>query len=125
MKKRIFVLVALGLACVATGVTASAATMPVVTVGVGNGSAAIAKCDPDGFTASSFTTNGGKVTSVTLGGIDPACAGGRVTVNLTQGTTSVATGGPVTVTGTSLVVALSGSPDAWIVDGLRAVVIGP
>lgn len=123
--KRIVTLLGLGLACVASGVTASAATMPIATVGVGNGSASIARCDPDGFTASSFTTTGGKVVSVTLGGIDPACTGGSTMVTLTQGTTSIATGGPVSVTGASLVVPLSGAPDAWNVDGLRAVVIGP
>jgi hypothetical protein len=123
--KRLAVLVALGVTGLLMSVTASAATLPTGTTKVGGGSAQVSKCDPDGFTATSFATSGGKVTGVTVGGIAPECAGGSLRVNLTQGTASVAAGGPVTVTGTSHDVSLSGAPDAWIVDGFTAVVIGP
>ncbi len=123
--KRLAILVALAATGLITSVSASAATMPVVTAPVGNGSAAVTTCDSDGFTASGFTTSGGKVTGVTLTGIAPACAGGQLSVTLTQGSTSVATGGPVTVSVTSATVGVTGSPDAWTVDGMHAVVVGP
>lgn len=123
--KRIILLVALGLTGLLMSVTASAATLPTSSIKVGGGSAVVSTCDADGFSATTFTTSGGKVTSVTVGDIAAACAGGSLRVDLTQGTASIAAGGPVTVSGTSQVVTLSGSPDAWDVDGFRAVVIGP
>ena len=123
--KRFALLVALGCTGIAMSVTASAATLPTVTTKVGSGTAAVSTCDADGFTAASFTTSGGKVTAVTVGGIAPTCQGGSLRVHLTQGTTSVATGGPVTVTGTSHNVPVTGAPGAATVDGLRAVVVGP
>lgn len=123
--KRIVVLASLGLTGLLMSVTASAATLPTSSIRVGGGSAVVSQCDSDGFSATAFATTGGKVTSVTVGGIAAACSGGSLRVNLTQGTTSVAAGGPVTISGTSHVVSLSGSPDAWNVDGFRAVVIGP
>lgn len=123
--KRLGLLVALGLTGFVMSVTASAATLPTSTIKVGGGSVGVSSCDTDGFSASSFTTSGGKVTSVTVGGIATACAGGSLRVTLTQGTASIAAGGPVTITGTSHVVSVSGAPDAWNVNGFRAVVIGP
>ena len=122
--KRTF-LAALAMTGLVVSVTASAASIPVGSVRLGNGSATVARCDTDGFTAAAFTTSAGKVTSITVGGIAPACQGGSLFVNLTQGDTSLVAGGPVAVTGTSQVVPLTGGPDAWNVDGLRAVVIGP
>ena len=108
-----------------TSVTASAASIPVGSVRLGNGSATVARCDTDGFTLDAFTTSGGKVTSITVGGIAPGCQNGALSINLTQGDTSLVAGGPVNITGTSHVVNLTGGPDAWNVDGLRAIVIGP
>ena len=123
--KRFAFLSGLAVIGLTASVTASAATMPLNTARLGNGSAAVSRCDPDGFTASAFTTSGGKVTSITVGGIDAACAGGQLTVNLTQGDTSLVAGGPVTVSGTSQLVTLTAGPDAWNVNGLYAIVVGP
>lgn len=123
--KRLAIVAALGATGLVMSVHASAATMPASTTRVGAGSAAVLRCDSDGFTASSFTTSGGKVTSVMVGGIAAACQGGLLSVTLTQGSTSVASGGPVAVTGTSQAVSVTGAPDAWNVDGMKSVVIGP
>lgn len=123
--KRIILLASLAVVGLVTAVTASAASMPLTSGRVGSGSATIARCDADGFTATSFTTSAGKVTSVTVGGIAPGCQGGRLSLSLTAGGSSVAVGGPVTVTGTSQTVTVTGSPDAWTVGGLEVVVIGP
>ena len=123
--KRFALLVALGLTGLVMSVTASAASLPTGTINIGGGSAAVSTCDPDGFSATTFTTSAGKVTSVTVDGIAAACTGGSLSIDLTQGAASVAAGGPVTVTGTPHVVSVSGAPDAWNVDGFRAVVIGP
>lgn len=123
--KRLAVVAALGATGLVMSVHASAATMPASTTRVGAGSAAVLSCDPDGFTAASFTTSGGNVTAVTVGNIASACQGGQLRVTLVQGTNGVATGGPVTVTGSSHNVPVTGAPGAATVDGLRAVVVGP
>ena len=122
--KRLAVVAALGATGLVMSVYASAATMPAGTTPVGAGSAAVLSCDPDGFTPT-FTTSAGRVTSVTVGGIAPACSGGILRVTLTQGTASVASGGPVTVDATSETVSVTGSPFAYNVDGFKAVVVGP
>ena len=123
--KRLAALTTLLCAGLVMSVTVSAATMPASSVRVAGGAASVTTCDPDGFTASSFTTSSRKVISVTVGGIAPACHGGALSVTLTQGSASVATGGPVTVTGTTQEVAVTGAPDAPAVTGLRAIVVGP
>ena len=123
--KRIGLFAGLAVIGLVASVTASAATFPLRTARLSNGSAAVSTCDPDGFTASSFATSRGKVTTITIGGIAPECQGGQLSVTLTQGDASLASGGPTTVTGASQAVTLTGSPDAWTVDGLRAVIIGP
>lgn len=123
--KRVFLLAGLTVVGLITVVTASASTMPLNSSRVAGGSAAVSTCDADGFTAASFTTSAGKVTSVTVGGISAACQGGRLSLHLTAGGSSVAIGGPVMVTGTSQTVTVTGGPDAWTVAGLEAVVIGP
>jgi hypothetical protein len=123
--KRLAILAALGVTGLVMAVHASAATMPASSTRVGGGSASVLSCDPDGFTASAFGISSGKITSAEVGGIAPACQGGRLSVTLTQGNVSVASGGPVTVTGTSQSVPITGSPDVWNVDGMKAVVLGP
>ena len=122
--KRLALVAALGATGLVMSVHASAATMPASTTRVGAGSATVLSCDPDGFTPT-FTTSGGMVTSVTVGGIAPACMGGVLRVTLTQGSTSVASGGPVTIDSSTEVVSVTGSPFAYNVDGFKAVVIGP
>ena len=122
--KRLALLVALGCTGLVMSVSASAATMPTSTTAVAGGSAAVLSCDSDGFTPT-FTTSGGRVTSVTVAGIAATCNGGLLYVTLTQGSASVASGGPVTIDSVSKVVSLTGSPFASNVDGMKAVVTGP
>ena len=117
-------LAALGLTGLLMSVTASAATLPTVTSKVGGGSASVAKCDPDGFTMN-FTTSGGRVTEVLVGGIAPACFGGSLRITLTRGVISPVMGGPVTISSPSHAVAVIGSANAWEVDGFHLVVVGP
>ncbi len=119
------VLLAVAVIGIVATLTAAAATLAIDAATLGVGRASISRCDPDGFTPASFTTSRGKVTSVTVTGIADACRGGRLTVNLVQGDSSGASGGSVAVAGSSETVAVSGSIDAWNVDGFRAVVIGP
>jgi hypothetical protein len=60
------------------------------------GEAAVVACD-DAQTVQ-YTTDGGQVTAVTIGGIaDPECSGGRLSVTLSAAGTAVASGGPVIV----------------------------
>ena len=122
--KRLATLAALGLTGLLMSVTASAATMPTVTGKVGGGSASVGRCDADGFTTN-FTTSGGRITSVTVGGIAAGCAGGSLRVTITQGNASAATGGPLTISSSTHTVSVTGAPNAWEVDGFKAVVVGP
>ena len=100
--------------------------------GAGGGSAAISRCDPDGFPVA-YTTSAGAVTAVTVTGIaDPACEGGRLSLTLTDAAgAGIAGGGPQLVpvdadsTSDSLVIAVSPQPAAETVAGVRLVVVGP
>ena len=122
--KRLAALAALGLTGLLMSVTASAATLPTGSTKVGGGSASVSTCDADGFTPT-FTTIGGRITEVTVGGIAAACSGGSLRITLTRGTISPLTGGPVTISSSSHAVAVNGATNAWEVDGLSVVVIGP
>jgi hypothetical protein len=122
--KRLATLAALGLTGLLMSVTASAATLPTIASKVGGGSASVGRCDPNGFTTN-FTTSGGRITSVTVGDIAAPCFGAPLRVTLTQGNTSVATGGPLTISNIMHTVTVTGAPNAWQVDGFKAVVVGP
>jgi len=109
---------------------AFAAGFPLAVSTIGAGSAAVAQCDPDGFTIS-YTTSAGNVTQATVGGIkEPTCAGGSLQLALTDSTgASIGGGGPATVPAMAdpgtLTVALSPRPYAGAVAGYRVVIMGP
>lgn len=92
---------------------------------VGNGSTPVSACDSDGFTIS-YTTSGGNLISVGVGGIAPACNGGSLRVTVVNSSrTSVASGGPVTVSGTSETVSVSPNPAGATPAGVDVSIAGP
>jgi hypothetical protein len=123
--KRLLILcsaLAVGLPC---SLAAASALQGVSSARVGNGSIPVTACDTDGFTIS-YTTTGGNVTSVGVGGIDSACNGASLSVTVVNGSrTSVAGGGPVTVSGNSATVSISPNPAASTPAGVDVSVVGP
>ena len=92
---------------------------------LGSGSTPITACDTDGLTVS-YTTSGGNVTTVSVGGIAVACSGGSLRVTVVDSSrTSVASGGPVTVSGTSESVSVSPNPAGAIPAGVDVSIVGP
>jgi hypothetical protein len=90
-----------------------------------NGSTPVVACDTDGFTIT-YTTTGGNVTSVDVGGIAVACNGASLAVTVVNSSrTSVASGGPVTVSGTSATVSVSPNPPGATPAGVDVSIVGP
>jgi hypothetical protein len=118
------VLTTIGLAAALALATASAAALDAAGGDVGAATASVATCDPDGFSVS-FTTLSGNVTSISIGSIAGACAGGQLSVTLTSSGVSVGSGGPVLVAGSAVDVAIPAAPDADTIDGYHATVVGP
>jgi len=114
--------VAVGLPC---SLAAASALQGASSGLVGNGSSPVTACDTDGLTVT-YTTSGGNVTSVAVGGIAVACNGAslRVTV-IDSSRTSVASGGPVTVSGTSQTVSVSPNPAGATAAGVDVSIAGP
>ena len=103
------------LAAAAAAIPFAAAALTSVTGGpVGSGSAALAACDPDGFSAA-YSISGGTIAAVMVNGIaDPACDGAAVRVAVVDSSgAALATGGPVPVT-----------PDPDSLDGGATVPVG-
>ena len=129
--RRRHVAVAVALATAAV-VPAFAASLGLSSDRLGAGAAVVSACDADGFTVS-YTTSGGNVTSVGVGGIaDPGCEGGSLQVTLANASgTSVGAGGPQAVptdgdtTANAMTVALSPTPAAGVVTAVHVVVTGP
>jgi hypothetical protein len=123
--KRLLILcsaVAVGVPC---SLAAASALQGVSSARVGNGSTPVPACDTDGFTVT-YTTTGGNLTSVAIGGIAPACNGGSLKVTVVDGSrTSVASGGPVTVSGSSASVSVSPNPAGATPAGVDVSITGP
>jgi hypothetical protein len=127
-------LIALTLAATSLGSSflASATGLGVTSPRVSAGSAAIARCDADGFTLG-YTTSAGNVTSVTVNGIaDPGCEGADLSVALTNSTgAAIASGGPQTLptdgdtADNSLTLSVNPNPAAEQVSGFRILVVEP
>jgi len=73
----LFVLVAVGAASFA-----AAATLSVASASLGSGRVAAAVCDSDGFTYTHTLNTSHAVTTVTVSGINAACAGGTLQITL-------------------------------------------
>jgi hypothetical protein len=116
---------------VGSPVVAAAATFGLSSAELGAGSAAVSACD-NGFSYA-YTTQGGAVTAVTVGGIaDPDCSGGELALTVTDSSGArLASGGPVTVpsdgdgAADSIDVPLGVHADAELVAGVRVVITGP
>ena len=112
-------------------VVAWAASLGLTGSDLGAGTVAVVACD-NAFTYT-FSTLGGNVTSVTVGGIaDPACEGGSLSLSLTNSAgDQIGSGGPQTVAtdgdelDDSAVVTIAAQPDGEIVAGVRVVIEGP
>jgi hypothetical protein len=122
--KRLLILcsaLAMGLCSLAS----ASAFQGVISTPVGNGSTPVTACDTDGFTVS-YTTSGGNVTSVAVGGIASACNGASLRLTVVDGSrTSVASGGPVAVSGTSATVSVSPNPPGATPAGVDVSIVGP
>ena len=122
--KRLLILcsaVALGLCSLAS----ASAFQGVSSTPVGDGSIPVAACDTDGFSVS-YTTSGGNVTSVAVGGIALACDGASLHVTVVDSSrTSVASGGPVAVSGPSATVSVSPNPPGAVPAGVDVSIVGP
>jgi hypothetical protein len=122
---------ALATITLAGSAVAAAATLPLSSEGLAAGDAPVATCDANGFSPT-YTTLGGNVTTVVIGGIaDPGCEGGTLEVTLIGAAGKLGGGGPATVptdgdaTANSVSVSLSPQPDGELVTGIRVLITGP
>jgi hypothetical protein len=107
---------------------ASAAAIPISPGPLGAGMDTISACDADGFTFAATIDTSGKVTAVTVSGIDVACAGAILRVTLASGTTSVGSGSatlPSSGFSGSASVSVNPTPSSTGVDRIFAVAEGP
>jgi len=118
--------------CAATVLPASAASLGGLDPDrLTAGQATVAACD--GAVSLSYATQGGNVTSVTIGGIaDPACEGGALSVQaLDSSNASISSAGPATVAtdadtaDNSLTLSLSPQPNAEQVSATAVSITGP
>ena len=100
------------MAAIALAVAAIAIT-PALAAGLGSGThtlganlAAVAPCDPDGFSVRQ-TLSGSSVSSITVSGIASACATGTLSVTLNNGATFTTASGTVPAGGGSMTLSLS------------------
>ena len=107
---------------------AFAASIPITGGTVGAGTAAVSACDPDGFTYRYAVDSSGKITTVTVGSIALACAGGTLRLTLTNGTTSVGSGSaslPASGFSGSASITVSPSPASNQVTAAYSAIEGP
>jgi hypothetical protein len=123
--KRLLVLLVAVVMGVPCSLAAASAIQGVNAGKAGNGTATVSACDTDGFTIS-YTTVGGNVTSVAVGGIAAQCNGGTLKLTVVDGSrTSVASGGPATVSGSSATVSVSPNPAGSVPAGVDVSISGP
>jgi hypothetical protein len=123
---RALVVAGLAGALLAAGI-ASAASLSTAAGPLGGGTASVSRCDANGFTFGATIDTSGRITGVTVSGIDAGCAGATLRVTLASGTTSVGSGSvamPASgFTGTANVT-VSPTPLSTGVDGIFAVAEG-
>jgi hypothetical protein len=107
---------------------AFAASLAATVPRLGSGTVAVTACDANGFTFAHSIDTAGRITSVTVSGIDAACAGGTLRLTLTNGTTSAGSGStslPSSGFSGTASVAISPQPLSSGVSLVYAVVEGP
>jgi hypothetical protein len=107
---------------------ASAAALPIAVGPLGAGAATVGACDSDGFAFAPTIDTSSRITSVTVSGIDTACASAILRVTLAIGATSVGSGSAVLPSSGfsgSASVTISPTPLSTGVDRIYAVAEGP
>ena len=124
--------ICLGLIVLAAGLVSTqravAASVVVSPHPIGGGLASVTACDSNGFSFTPALDATGHVTSVTVGSIAGACAGGTLRVTLVNGTASVGAGSaslPSSGFTGSAAVSMSPTPVSDQVTGVYAVIEGP
>lgn len=96
---------------------------------LGAGRAIVARCDTDGFSFTNTLDPSGNVTSVTVSGVNAACAGGALSLTLAaSGGGSLGAGSaslPVSGFSGSAVVAVSPQPAAGSIGVYHVAISGP
>jgi hypothetical protein len=109
-------------------VSAVAASMSVTSASLGAGTAAVNRCDPDGFTFLPALDSSGRIATVRVTSIAAGCAGGKHRLTLANGTASVGSGSttlPSSGFTGSATVTVSPDPLSMSVTAIHAVVEGP
>jgi len=118
-------ILALASAVLASCVVGSAAGLGGVSAArLGAGRVGVLGCDTDGV-STSYTTSGGRVTTVTVGGLAAGCAGAALSLTLSNTSNAALGTGGGTVAGGSLAVSIAAQPDAAAVTGVHIVIQGP
>lgn len=105
----------------AGGTSAWATSLAISPRTLGGGTAAVPKCDSDGFEFRYAINTSSQMTSVRVTGIDGTCAGGTLRVTLTNGATSVGSGS-VAVSGPTATVPMSPTPASNLVTATYSVI---
>ena len=106
---------------------ASAAGLPISPRALGAGTATVSACDANGFAFAVSINTSGQITTVTVSGIDSACAGAVLRVTLASGATSVGSGSaslPSSGFTGSATITVSPTPQSTAVDRIFAVAEG-
>jgi hypothetical protein len=101
-----------------------ASSLNTATNSLGAANTAVAKCDTDGVTVLQVLT-ANNVTSVTIGGIASACAGGTLSVTVNNGTTNSTGSAAVPGGGGSMTVALAAGVAMKDSDQIDVSITGP
>ncbi len=129
---RSVVVVLVTLAALGPVAIASAAALGGIAGGVLAGVADVPRCDDTGVTVT-YSTSGGNVTAVTVGGLaDPGCEAAQLSVTLTDGAGArIAGGGPVPIpvdaddVDNTVVVAVDPQPAAEQVSAYHVLIVEP
>ena len=107
-----------------TSTTGLAAGLAGASRSLGSAGAAVARCDPDGFSVVQ-NLSGTNVVSLTVGGIAAGCGGGTMQVTLHNGSASSTGSATVPGGGGSLTVSLAPSIAATVAERVDIAVTGP